>query len=362
MRNRWNVLARSFGLPAAMGCALSVPAAAQWLSYPTPGIPRTAAGKPNLTAQAPRTPEGHPDLTGFWQRISPKYERDVAADLKPGEVPPWAEALVQGRMENLGFDHMSVQCLPWGPSSATSGRKTKLVQTPNLIVMLDEDLTYRQVFLDGRPLETDPNPSWQGYSVGHWDGDTLVVESSGFNDRTWLDRNGHPHTDALRVTERYRRTDFGHLEIQVTLTDPKVYAKPITVSLRAVLAADTDLLEDVCNEDTSRRSHYIGKASDDKKLAAKVAPEILAKYAGIYEEKDFWGNMPHPRMIEITVSGDTLYAELKGRGKTPLTPFSETNFQGFFGLGIEFVRDANGVPTHLNEMHVSGNYRFMRKN
>jgi len=365
MRIRWNVPPAGLYLPlaaAAIACLLSAPVPAQWLDYPTPGIPRTAAGKPNLTAPAPRTSNGKPDLTGLWQRVSPKYERDIATDLKPGDVQPWAQALADERSENLSRDHMSVQCLPWGPGDAVSGRKAKIVQTPNLIVMLDEDLTYRQIFTDGRPLEKDPNPSWQGYSVGRWDGDTLVVDSFGFNDRTWLDRAGHPHTQALRVTERYHRTDFGHMDIEVTLTDPAVYAHPVTTKLNAVLAADTDLLEDVCNEDTSRRIHYIGKASDDKKIAAKIAPEVLAKYAGTYEEKDFWGNMPHPRIIEITASGDTLYAELKGRGKTPLTAQSETNFLGFFGLGIEFVRDAQGVPTHLNEMHVSGNYRFMRKN
>jgi hypothetical protein len=128
-------------------------------------------------------------------------------------------------MEDLGKDHMSVQCLPWGPSYSNSVRKAKFVQTPSLILILDEELTYRQVFMDGRKLETDPNPSWMGYSVGRWDGDTLVVESFGFNDKTWLDRNGHPHTEALRVTERYRRRDFGHLEIQMTLDDRR-YARP----------------------------------------------------------------------------------------------------------------------------------------
>lgn len=360
MRIRWNV-GLFFPIAATIVCLLSAPLAAQWLSYPTPGIPRTAAGKPNLNAPAPRAASGKPDLTGLWQRISPKYERDIATDLKPGEVQPWAQSLADERSENLSRDHMSVQCLPWGPGDAVSGRKAKIVQTPTLIVMLDEDLTYRQIFTDGRPLEKDPNPSWQGYSVGRWDGDTLVVDSFGFNDRTWLDRAGHPHTQALRVTERYRRADFGHMDIEVTLTDPAVYAHPVTTKLSAVLAADTDLLEDVCNEDTTRRVHYVGKASDDKKVAVKVPPEILAKYVGTYEEKDFWGNMPHPRIIEITTSGGELFAELKGRGKTQLIGQSNVLFSGFFGLGIQFATDAQGVPTHLNEMHVSGNYRFMRK-
>ena len=340
---------------------LSAPVAAQWLKHPTPGIPRTADGKPNLTAPAPRTPDGKPDLSGLWQRISPKYERNIAADLKAGEVQPWAEALVQQRLEDLGVNHMALQCLPWGPNYTNSSRLTKIVQTPGLILMLDEGLAYRQVFMDGRALEPNPNPAWMGYSVGHWEGDALVVESAGYNDRTWLDRDGHPHTEALRMTERYRRQDFGHLEIEITLNDPAVYARPWTVALSARLTPDTELLESVCNESNTGREHWVGKASDDKRSEVKLAPGILAKYAGTYQELDNWGQGPHPRIIEITASDGGLFAELKGRGKVQLVPQSETKFLGFFGLGIEFVRDSQGVPTHLLEMHVSGNYRFLRK-
>ena len=345
----------------AIVSVLSAPLPAQWLNHPTPGIPRTADGKPNLTAPAPRTPDGKPDLSGLWQRISPKYSRNVAADLKPGEVQPWADALYQHRLDDFGKDHMAYQCLPWGPNYSNSERRTKIIQTPSLIVLLDEDLTYRQIFMDGRKLETDANPSWMGYSVGHWDGDTLVVDSNGFNDRTWLDRDGHPHSEALRTTERYRRRDFGHMDIEITLSDPSGYAHPWTVALQAELDADTELLESVCNETSPGFTHWVGKTSDEKKLSVRVAPEILTKYAGTYEEQDLWGVGPHPRIIEITASGDALFAELKGRGKTQLVAQSETKFAGFFGLGIEFVRDGQGVPTHLLEVHVSGNYRFQRK-
>jgi hypothetical protein len=340
--------------------AMTTPLAAQWVDYPTPGIPRTADGKPNLTAPAPRTADGKPDLSGIWQRISLKYERNIAADLKPGEIQPWAEALVRQRAEDLQKDHMSVQCLPWGPSYSNSARKAKIVQTPGLLLMLDEDLTYRQIFVDGRTLETEPNPSWMGYSVGRWEGDTLVVDSFGFNDRTWLDRDGHPHSEALRMTERYRRLDFGHMQIEITLNDPKVYARPWTVSLSAELNPDTELLESVCNESHHSLEHWVGKASDEKKFEVKVAPEILAKYAGTYEELDFWGNRPHPAIIEITVSNGTLFAELKGREKVPLVAQSETNFSGFYGLGVSFVTDAQGVVTHLLERRISRDYRFRR--
>ena len=183
-----NSAARNAFRIAIASVALSAPAAAQWLNYPTPGIPRTPDGKPNLGAPTPRTTDGKPDLSGLWTKISPKYSRNIAADLKPGDVQPWAEALVRKREEDLGKDYMNVHCLPLGPGYSTAADSTgaemiKIIQTPALVIILNPDLTYRQVFLDGRPLEKAPNPSWMGYSVGHWDGDTLVVESNGFNDR-----------------------------------------------------------------------------------------------------------------------------------------------------------------------------------
>ena len=152
---------------------------------------------------------------------TPSLVGDIATDLKPGEVQPWAAALFAQRMSEFGKDDPStIGCLPLGPRHVTGGGLRKIVQTPALILILHEDLAYRQVFMDGRPLPTDPNPSFMGYSVGRWEGDTLVVESSGFNDRTWLDFGGHPHTEALRTTERYRRTSVGRIEREVTLRIP----------------------------------------------------------------------------------------------------------------------------------------------
>jgi hypothetical protein len=196
-------------LAAAALCIAPLPA--QWLNYPTPGIPRTADGKPNLSAPAPRMPDGKPDLSGLWrddQSGAGAAEKAIAA-IAP---QPWADALSKKRKEELYKDDMGVLCQPFGPRAGAGVRK--VVQTPGLIVFLDDDLTYRQIFLDGRPLPKDPNPAWMGYSVGHWDGDTLVIESAGFNDRTWLDDAGHPHSELLHVTERLRRRDFGHLEIE----------------------------------------------------------------------------------------------------------------------------------------------------
>jgi hypothetical protein len=344
---------------------MAVPVSAQWLNQPTPGIPRTADGKPNLSAPAPRTTDGKPDLSGLWNRISPKYGRNIAADLKPGDVLPWAEALVQQRIEDLGKGYMNVLCVPLGPGYSTIADSTgaemmKIVQTPSLIIVLNPDLTHRQIFLDGRALEASPNPSWMGYSVGHWEGDTLVVESNGFNDRTWLDHDGHPHTEALRMTERYRRRDFGHLDLDVTFSDSKAYARPWTVAVRAELAPDTEMIEWVCNEANRGVEHWVGKASDELQSGVKVAPGILAQYVGTYGEQPTYWRLA-PRTLEITFSGDTLFGDLDGRGKVPLVAQSETLFSGLYGLGVEFVRDSRGVPASLFVKHVSGDYKFAPK-
>ena len=349
-------------LIAVISVALSVPLAAQWLNHPTPGIPRTPDGKPNLAAPAPRTPDGRPDLSGLWNRISPKYSRNIAADLKPDDIKPWATALVEQRREDLGRDYMNVHCVPLGPGYATSADSTgaemmKIIQTPGLIVILNPDLTHRQIFLDGRALETAPNPSWMGYSVGHWDGDTLVVESLGFNDRTWLDHDGHPHTENLRVTERYRRRTFGTLDLEVTLSDPAAYAKPWTVAVRAQLAPDTEMIEFVCNENGHGVAHWVGKASDEKKAEVAVAPAILAKYVGTYvEQPPLWRLAP--RVVEISVSNGKLLGDMDGRGKMPLIASSDSEFSGLYGLGVEFIQGGSGG---LYVKHVSGNYRFARK-
>jgi hypothetical protein len=259
-----------------------------------------------------------------------------------------------------------VLCVPLGPGYTTTADITgaemmKIVQTPALIVILNPDLTNRQIFMDGRKLESDPNPSWMGYSVGRFDGDTLVVENNGYNDRTWLDHDGHPHTEALRIMERYRRRDFGHLDIDVTLSDPKAYTKPWTVSVKAELAPDTEMIEFVCGEkNTTSLEHWVGKASDERKGEANVAADVLAKYVGTYlEQPKYWRN--EPRTVVITASNGRLYGNLNGQGAMPLVARSSTLFSGLSGLGVEFVPDANGVAATLFVKHVSGDYRFSRQ-
>jgi hypothetical protein len=349
-------------LIAVVMFASSVSLAAQWLHQPTPGIPRTPDGKPDLAAPAPRAPDGKPDLSGLWNKISPKYSRNIAADLKAEDIQPWARALVEERNENLGRDYMNVLCVPLGPGYPTAADSTgsemmKIVQTPGLILILNPDLTYRQIFLDGRALETAPNPTWMGYSVGRWEGDTLVVESFGFNDRTWLDHDGHPHTEGLRTTERYRRRDFGNLDVEVTFSDPGAYGKPWTVAVRAELMPDTEMIEWVCNESDHHVERWVGRASDERKSEVPVAPDILAKYVGTYvEQPPYWRNVA--RVVQVTVEDGKLYADMDGRGKVQLIASSDTGFTGLYGLGVTFIREG---PGGLFVKHVSGDYRFVRK-
>lgn len=330
----------------------------QWLNYPTPGIPRTADGKPNLSAPAPRMPDGKPDLSGLWrddQSGSAAAEKAMDA-ISP---QPWADALSKKRKEELYKDSMGILCQPFGPRAGATPRK--VIQTPGLIVFLDDDLTYRQVFLDGRPLPKDPNPDWMGYSVGHWDGDTLVIESAGFNDRTWLDESGHPHTELLHVTERLHRRDFGHMEMEKTIEDPKALTKPLMIPLKMELDADTEMIEYVCTENERDRQHLVGKATDELKNAVSVAPQILAKYAGAYEFKP--PDRPELTIVmTVTLDGDKLMMDMDGGTKHPLTPLSETKF--YFaeaGVSIEFVKDDPGAVTGMTFATVEGTFKAPRR-
>jgi hypothetical protein len=256
----------SISAPAVMAALslLSAPAPAQWLNIKTPGIPRLPDGKPNLSAPAPKTPDGKPDLSGIWEPNGNRFVRDIAVDLKPGDVPfqPWAEALYKERLTGAhSREESDANCLPQGvPKIDAAPAPWKIVQLPGMIVIVYEAFTqYRQIFTDGRPLPKDPNPSWFGYSIGKWDGDTLVVDTIGLNGLTWLDQVGHPLTDALHVTERFRRKDFGHMDLQITIDDPKAYTKPWTVKQDPHLLPDTELLEFICNENNRDVEHLPGK-------------------------------------------------------------------------------------------------------
>jgi hypothetical protein len=235
----------------------------QWLKYPTKGAPRTKDGKPDMSAPLPRTKDGKPDLTGIWEPNGLKYLINIAVDLKPEDVPfqPWAAALYKERRENHGKDDPNNQCLPSGiPEKDAVTSPFKIMQFPGEMVILYESRTiFREIFTDGRPLPKDPNPTWQGYSIGRWEGDDFVVETNGLNGKGWLDTNGHPITEEAHVTERFRRHDYGHMDIQITIDDPKAYTKPWTIVENPHLLVDTDLLESVCEENNKDARHIVGK-------------------------------------------------------------------------------------------------------
>jgi hypothetical protein len=258
----------------ALGATLD----AQWLDYPTRGVPRTADGRPNLSSAAPRTADGKPDLSGIWQ-LEPDAPcppagcqvdypvgeefRNIGAKLPGGALPyqPWAAALVKERTEQLGKDDPVGFCKPGGALRIlTYPPYRKFLQMPDLFVILSErDVTYRQIFTDGRPLPDDPTPTFNGYSTGRWEGDTLVVQTNGLRDGTWIDRGGSPISEAAKMTERFRRVNYGRLEIDVTIDDPKVYTKPWTVTLRQRIVLNTELLDYHCNDNEKSAPHMVGK-------------------------------------------------------------------------------------------------------
>jgi len=266
------------GLVLALALAMPAVGVAQWLKYPTEGVPRNRDGTPNLKAPAPRLPDGKPDFSGIWQSArkvacTPEMSKfiecgaeiggsplamNIGADA-PGGLPfqPWAAALVKQRTADNSKDDPHARCLPDNPPR-TYGlpHMTKAVHSPKLLVLLYEvNAMYRQIFIDGRPLPADPNPSWNGYSTAKWEGDTLVVRTNGFRDGMWLDMAGTPITSAASMTERFRRPTYGTLDIEITVDDPKAYTRPWTVQMPQKITLDTELIDEFCleNERSSQR-------------------------------------------------------------------------------------------------------------
>lgn len=268
----------------------STAAHAQWLNYATPGTPRTPDGKPNLSAPAPRALDGHPDLSGAWH-VHPtsieefkrifgaaaveksdhsrilgmeldtisKYAANILVDFKPEEVSMRPAAADIFRRRTSGVEESpGGQCLPIGiPGAGLVSEAVKFVQSPReLVVFYETDGTHRQIYTDGRELPKEfEQPAWLGYSAGKWDGDTLVAESAGFNDRGWLDVSGHPHSEALHMTERFRRRDFGHMDVEMTFDDPVMYTKPFSIKFSYDLLPDSDVFETICNENEKDHAH-----------------------------------------------------------------------------------------------------------
>lgn len=333
---------------------LSLSLQAQWIDQPTPGIPRTPEGKVDLASPAPKTADGKPDFTGLWNLTGAGGGLN---QLKLGDIKPWAQALHKQRDENLANDSPGTECLPFG--FLLDGGFVKVVQTPSLIVLLSEDLEYRQIFLDGRQLPKDPNPAWMGYSVGHWEGDTLVVESTGYNDRTWLER-GYPHSEHLKITERWHRGDFGHLNVDMTHSDSEIYAKPWTSKVAGVYTSDTDLLEYVCAENEKDRRHLVGKKSDDTKKAVKLAPAVLSRYAGTYELRAKELTSVDVMEVKIALEDGALRLGMADGPKEEMVALSEVTFTGFGGY-IDFGKNEKGETTYLVIRIAEGDFRANRK-
>jgi hypothetical protein len=233
----------------------------QWSNIPLPGTPRTPDGKPNLAAPAPRTSDNKPDLSGVWRVAEGKYLQNIAVDIGEAPFQPTAAALYKERAESLGKGRPSEFCIPHGIPDGMLVRNSpfKIVQTPGVLVILYEEFNhYRQIFSDGRGFPPEANPSWFGYSIGKWDGDTFIAETIGFNDKSWFDDPGHPHSEELRVTERFRRVNFGRMEMQITFDDPKSYTKPWSATIPFSLVADSELIESIC-ENERDHAHMVGK-------------------------------------------------------------------------------------------------------
>ena len=270
----------------AIGAAIGPSLSAQWPRYPTAGVSRTPDGQPNLSAPPPRAPDGKPDLSGNWQYIRQTPRVDVGVGgaggtpLPDGSIPnilsqfwdigfgmkeplpfqPWAAELRKKRMADNQQDNPDAHCLPIGFMQLhTHPDPRKIVQTPGLIVIMWEaNYGLRQIFLDGRSLPgSDAQPWWYGYSIGKWDGDTLVVETNGLRDGGWLDVVGSPFTDAAKVTERFRRVNQGNLEIDVTVDDPKAYTRPWSVTIKQRLMPDSELMEFICSENEKDAQHFV---------------------------------------------------------------------------------------------------------
>ena len=270
----------------AMVALCSAAAHAQWVNYPAPGLPRTKDGKVNLSAPAPRTHDGKPDLSGVWH-VQPtglaemkrlfgndvdaldvpgmeahtisKYGISVLIDFKPGDSPlrkDVADEITRSNRHETGIDNLA-RCLPGGiPLGTMLSEFTKIVQTPGLTLVMHElDNATRQIYTDGRPHPSDPSPSWFGYSTGRWERDTLVVDTIGFNGKAPLDIIGNPRSEKMKITERYRRRDVGHLDVDITFDDPVAYSRPFTIKVTHELQPDTDVLEYFCNENEKDRVH-----------------------------------------------------------------------------------------------------------
>ena len=345
-------------LATLVSLAFTAPLSAQWISLPTPGVPRTADGAPDLSAPAPRTAEGHPDLTGLWR--TGRTGGDLGDRSK---FQPWVNTLIDEHDSRFFADNPRFHCLPSGPAAINSGGNSyglrRIMQHSTMIAVLYNDGTYREIFMDGRELEENPLPTWMGYSVGRWEDDTLVVESNGYNDKTWLNSRGISHTDQLRMTERFRRPNFGRIEVEVTYDDPGAFESPLNATIQMNFAADEVMLETVCVEAYlgGERDHWSTGVTGRDTTSLEVAPEILARYVGTYRGMYLTNDVT----IQVSLEDGQLFLQRGGGGSTPLAAQTDTAFlpEGG-GWGYTFTVDGEGMASAISEVHVSGAWTFNR--
>jgi len=338
---------------------------AQWFNWSTPTVPRTTDGRPDLQAPAPHTLDGRVDMSGVW--VS---EGASGSLFDSSKIQGWALDAMLEQQKTFYTNDPRFHCLPSGPGSYPAGSTAegfrRIVQHPDLIAILNADMTYRQVYMDGRQLEAEPILSnWLGYATGHWDGDTLVIESNGYNAQTWLNREGLPHTEQLRITERYRRIDFGHIELEVTYDDPGTFSETVQATINLINRGG-GMLETICNESTTGQQHYIGEIAQAETEAVQVPLETLQKYVGTYQ--GIWlGNLI---TVEVTLEDGGIfltrtprYSDTGGNtdsAKSRLIAQSETTFDCTCGVGFIFTVGADDVANEVMEVHVSGAWSFKR--
>lgn len=339
---------------------------AQWFDWSSPVVPRTANGRADLEAPAPRLADGRMDMSGVWV---PNDARGTLFD--SSKIQGWALEAMLEQERTFYTNDPRFHCLPSGPSNYPAGPSVggqrRMVQHPDYIAILNPDMTYRQVFMDGRPLEAEPLlPTWMGYSTGHWEGDVLVIESNGYNAKTWLTREGLPHTEQLRITERYTRHDYGHITLEVTYEDPGTFTEPVHATIDLVNQPDNGLLETICNESETGRQHYSGEISQAEQEVVQVPLETLQKYVGTY--KGVWlGNqitaVISVRDGELILTRTPRYSDTGGNtdsADSRLVAQSETAFDCSCGLGFVFKVGEDGIATEVSEVHVSGAWPFKR--
>ena len=339
---------------------------AQWFDWMSPGVPRTADGRPDLVAPVPVMPDGKPDLSGIWV---PDDARGSLFD--SSKIQGWAQDAMIEAENTFYTNDPRFHCLPSGPSNypagATVGGVRRMVQHPDFIAILHPDMTYRQVYMDGRALEDEPLlPTWMGYSTGHWEGDTLVIESNGYNDRTWITREGLPHTDKLRITERYRRLDYGHMEVHITYDDAGTFTETVEATVDLMLTPDAGMLEVICNESETGQKHYSGELSQAEMKVVELPESTLQRYVGTYQGP-WLGNMIKAEVVlengALFLIRTPRYSDTGGNtdsAKSRLVPQSETAFDCSCGLGFVFTVGESGVATEVSEVHVSGAWPFKR--